>query len=66
MTAQLAAELGILAFGVTYARWSEPENQQPYTEIARVVLGELQERAAELGADTFDSASAGVARSGVA
>jgi AcrR family transcriptional regulator len=55
MTAQLAAELAILAFGITYARWSEPENQQPYADIARVVLGELQERAAALGADTFDS-----------
>jgi AcrR family transcriptional regulator len=50
-TAHLAAEVGVLAFGITYMRWAEPENQQPYVEIAREVLRDLQARASALGAE---------------
>lgn len=49
-TARLAAELGMLAFGTAYARWSEPANRQSFTEIAEATLRELQDRAATLGA----------------
>ena len=49
MTAHLAADLGVLALGITYTRWAEPENQQPFADIARIVLAELQDCAAALG-----------------
>jgi len=48
-TARLAAEMGVLAFSTAYARWAAPENRQPFTEIARAALGDLQARAAALG-----------------
>jgi AcrR family transcriptional regulator len=49
-TARLAAQVGVLAFSTAYARWAAPENQQPFTEIARGALRDLQERATALGA----------------
>jgi AcrR family transcriptional regulator len=48
-TAQLAAELGRLAFSTAYARWAAPDNRRPYPQIAREVLRDLQDRAATLG-----------------
>ncbi len=48
-SARLAAEMGVLAFSTTVARWSEPANQQPFTTIARTALSELQTRATLLG-----------------
>jgi AcrR family transcriptional regulator len=47
-TARLAAEIGVLAFSTAYARWAAPENRQPFTEIARASLHDLQARAATL------------------
>jgi AcrR family transcriptional regulator len=51
VTAQLAAQLGVLAFSTSYARWAAPGNQQPFAEIARATLNELQARAAALASD---------------
>jgi AcrR family transcriptional regulator len=48
-TARLAAEMGVLAFSTAYARWAAPENRQPFAEIARAALRDLQARAAALG-----------------
>jgi hypothetical protein len=48
-TARLAAEVGVLAFGTAYARWAAPDNPQPFTEIARAALHELQASASTLG-----------------
>jgi AcrR family transcriptional regulator len=50
-TARLAAEVGALAFSTAYARWAAPDNRQPFTEIARAALRELQASATTLGAD---------------
>src|ERR1700750_240310 len=47
-TARLAAEIGVLAFSAAYARGSAPETRQPFTEIARASLHDLQARAATL------------------
>jgi len=48
-TARLAADMGVLAFSTAYARWAAPENRQPFAEIARAALRDLQARAAALG-----------------
>jgi AcrR family transcriptional regulator len=40
--ASLAAELGVLAFKRANARWANPANQQPFDELARQSLRELQ------------------------
>ena len=48
-TARLAAEMGVLAFSTAYARWAAPENREPFAEIARAALRDLQARAAALG-----------------
>ena len=50
-TARLAAELGLLAFSIAYARWAAPGNEQPYTEIAHEALRELQASATKIGAE---------------
>jgi AcrR family transcriptional regulator len=52
VTARLAAEVGVLAFGTAYARWAEPDNQAPFTEIANGALRELQASAAGLAGRT--------------
>lgn len=52
VTARLAAEVGVLAFGIAYARWAEPDNQAPFTEIANEALRELQASAAGLAGRT--------------
>ncbi len=49
-TAVLAAQVGVLAFSTAYARWAAPENRQPFSEIARAALRDLQASAATLGA----------------
>jgi len=41
--------MGVLAFSTAYARWAAPENRQPFAEIARAALRDLQARAAALG-----------------
>ncbi len=48
-SARLAAEMGVLAFNTTIARWSESANRKPFTTIARAALRELQTRATLLG-----------------
>ena len=40
--AALAAELGVLAFSRAYARWADPASRQPFSELARQALQELQ------------------------
>jgi AcrR family transcriptional regulator len=52
VAARLAAEMGVLAFSTAYARWAAAENRQPFTELARAALRDLQARAATLGAGT--------------
>ncbi|MBW0012983.1 TetR family transcriptional regulator [Mycobacterium sp.] len=47
-TAQLAAEMGMLAFGTAIARWVAPDNRQPFDELAQAALKELQARATTL------------------
>jgi AcrR family transcriptional regulator len=49
VTAHLAAELGVLAFSTAYARWAAPENEQPFIEVARSALRDLQASATALG-----------------
>ena len=51
VAARLAAEMGVLAFNTAFARWAAPDNRQPYTEIARAALRDLQVRATTLGTD---------------
>jgi AcrR family transcriptional regulator len=51
-TARLAAEMGVLAFSTAYARWAAPDNRQPFNEIARAALRDLQARATTLGTAT--------------
>ncbi|HTS97874.1 MAG TPA: helix-turn-helix domain-containing protein [Streptosporangiaceae bacterium] len=50
-TARLAAQIGVLAFSTAYARWAAPGNRQPFSDIAREALRDLQARATALGAD---------------
>jgi AcrR family transcriptional regulator len=47
-TAGLAAQLGVLAFSTAYARWAAPQNRQPFADIARSALRDLQVRATAL------------------
>jgi AcrR family transcriptional regulator len=51
-TARLAAEMGVLAFSTAYARWAAPDNRQPFNQIARAALRDLQARATTLGTNT--------------
>jgi AcrR family transcriptional regulator len=46
--ASLAAELGVLAIKRAHARWADPGNQQPFSELARQSLQELQAASAAL------------------
>jgi hypothetical protein len=48
--------MGVLAFTTAFARWTEPGNEQPYTEIAHTALRDLQDRAAALGTEAAASA----------
>jgi AcrR family transcriptional regulator len=52
VSARLAAEVGVLAFSTAYARWAAPENAQPFSEIARAALRELQASAVGLAERT--------------
>ncbi len=52
ITATLAAQIGVLAFSTAYARWAEPGNERPYTEIADETLRDLHARATALGSVT--------------
>lgn len=49
IAARLGAEMGVLAFGTAFARWSDPANRKPLITIARTALRELQSRAKKLG-----------------
>jgi AcrR family transcriptional regulator len=51
VAARLAAQVGVLAFSTAYARWAAPENTEPFTEIARAALRDLQACATTLGGD---------------
>ncbi|MEU1271186.1 helix-turn-helix domain-containing protein [Streptomyces sp. NPDC005799] len=55
-TSRLAAEMGVLAFTTAFARWTEPGNERPYTEIAHTALRDLRDRAAALGTEAEVSA----------
>jgi AcrR family transcriptional regulator len=46
--ASLAAELGVRAFYLAFARWADPASQQTFTELARQELHELRAAAAAL------------------
>jgi AcrR family transcriptional regulator len=50
-TARLAAEVGMLAFSTTYARWAQPDNRLSFAEIADTTLRDLQARATAFGTD---------------
>lgn len=47
-TASIVAELGGLAFRMTFARWVEPDNQRKFAELARETLQELRTAAGGL------------------
>ncbi|MBW8483785.1 helix-turn-helix domain-containing protein [Actinomadura parmotrematis] len=49
-TARLAAEIGVLAFGLAFESWTEEGNARPFTDIAHETLRDLQASAAALGA----------------
>jgi AcrR family transcriptional regulator len=49
VAARVAAQLGVLALSLAYARWAAPENRQPFAEIAHVVLRDLQAQVTTLG-----------------
>ena len=49
VAARVAAQLGVLALSLAYARWAAPENRQPFAEIAHVVLRDLQAEVTTLG-----------------
>ncbi|MFS1304346.1 helix-turn-helix domain-containing protein [Streptosporangium longisporum] len=42
LAARVAAELGMLAFRITYERWSDLSNTDAFGDIARQALGEVQ------------------------
>ena len=48
LTARLAAEVGMLAFGIALERWIAPDNDEPFAPQAAAALAELQARAVEL------------------
>ena len=48
-TAHLAAEVGVLAFGIAYTRWAAAASHEPFTDIAHAALRDLTVRAATLG-----------------
>jgi hypothetical protein len=48
-TAELAAELGALAFKTAYARWAEADEEKDLGTIACAVLRELHAATADLG-----------------
>lgn len=48
MAADLAAQLGSLTLAVAYDRWSEAKPAVAFGDVARQVMGELQEAAAAL------------------
>jgi hypothetical protein len=50
VAARLAAEVGVLAFSIAYARWAATGNRQPFTEIAHASLRDLQACSATFGA----------------
>jgi AcrR family transcriptional regulator len=41
LTARVAAELGALAFAITYDRWTDPANDETFSDLARQTLKEL-------------------------
>ncbi|UQS21837.1 TetR/AcrR family transcriptional regulator [Amycolatopsis thermalba] len=49
LTADLAAEIGYLAFRTSYARWIEPADEQDFAELTRRTLKELREALGAVG-----------------
>ncbi|HVW41814.1 MAG TPA: TetR family transcriptional regulator [Amycolatopsis sp.] len=47
--ASVAAELGTLAFRMSFARWVDPVNDREFADLARETLGELRTAAAAMG-----------------
>jgi hypothetical protein len=45
-SARLAAEAGIAVFRVTFARWVDPGNEEPFSDIARASMRDLRAVAA--------------------
>ncbi|MFD0327382.1 hypothetical protein ACFQZC_02040 [Streptacidiphilus monticola] len=50
LTARLSAHVALLAFAIAIERWTKAEDDQPFPPLAQAALGDLQARAAELGA----------------
>lgn len=48
VTAHLAAEIGVLAFGTAYRRWAARRNRRPFAALAADALQELCDHAAAL------------------
>jgi AcrR family transcriptional regulator len=48
LTAQMGAEMGMLAFSVAFERWIKAKDDEPFPPFADAALGDLQARAAEL------------------
>jgi AcrR family transcriptional regulator len=48
LTARLAAETTLLAFGVAFERWMKANDDEPFSPFAEAALSDLQARAAEL------------------
>jgi hypothetical protein len=45
---QVAAELGLLALRLTFARWAAAANERKFTDLAQEVLAELKSATARL------------------
>jgi hypothetical protein len=50
LSARLGAEVGMLAFRVALERWLNADDATPFAVHAALALGDLQARAAKLGA----------------
>lgn len=51
ITARLAAEVGVMAFNIAYARWSAPGKVKSFARLAEAALTELRTSATTLGTD---------------
>jgi len=64
-SARLAAEVGVLAFGIAYTRWAAAASHESFARIAHAALQDLTARAAALGEHApTDVSSAGGPDSG--
>ena len=56
-TVSLAAELGTLAFRMTFARWVDATDDRKFADVARETLAELENATATLGGTTNPAAT---------